>query len=78
MGRQSYPAASKQAERVVCVVNLMVKLLRACVRMPRRTKAMKDVVSCDKPRGEANILRSGDFRMGEPNLMNSDYSVVNT
>jgi hypothetical protein len=34
----------------------MVKLLRAYVGMPRHKQAMKDVVSCDKPRGEANIL----------------------
>ena len=34
--------------------------------MPWHEKAMKDVVSCDKPRGGANNLRSGDFRMGEP------------
>ena len=27
---------------------------------------MKDVVSCDKPRGGANILRSEDFRIGKP------------
>ena len=35
-------------------------------RMPWRQKAMKDVVSCDKLRGAANKLRSGDFRMGKP------------
>ena len=27
---------------------------------------MKDVASCDKPRGGANGLRSADLRMGEP------------
>ena len=27
---------------------------------------MKDAVSCDKLRGAANKLRSGDFRMGKP------------
>jgi hypothetical protein len=27
---------------------------------------MKDVESCDKPRGAAKKLRSGDFRMGKP------------
>ena len=31
--------------------------------MPWRREAMKDVASCDKPRGAANRLRSGDFRM---------------
>ena len=35
--------------------------------MPWRKQAMKDVVSCDKPRGDANSLRSGGVRMGKPN-----------
>ena len=48
-------------------VDFMVKLLRVCVWMPWRKQAMKDVVSCDKPREDANSLRSGDFRMGKPN-----------
>ncbi len=34
----------------------MVKLLRACVWMPRRKQAMKDAVSCEKPREAANRL----------------------
>ena len=34
--------------------------------MPRHEKAMKDVVSCDKPRRGAHNLRPGDFRMGKP------------
>jgi hypothetical protein len=34
--------------------------------MPRRVKAMKDVVSCDKPGRGANNQRPLDFRMGEP------------
>lgn len=34
--------------------------------MPWRQVAMKDVVSCDKPRGAANKRRSEDFRMGQP------------
>ena len=37
-------------------VSFMVKLLRARVWMPWRKQAMKDVVSCDKPRGAANRL----------------------
>ena len=41
---------------VVCEVDIMVKLLRACVWMPWRKKAKKDVVSCDKPREAANRL----------------------
>ena len=44
----------------------MVKLLRACVWMPWHEQAMKDVASCEKLRGGASNLRSGDIRMGEP------------
>ena len=35
--------------------------------MPWHQEAMKDVVSCDKPRGAASKRRSEDFRMGQPN-----------
>ena len=35
-------------------------------RMPRLPKARKDVDSCEKLRGTANELRSGDIRMGQP------------
>ena len=38
--------------------------------MPRHMEAMKDVISCDKPRVGANNLRTGDFRMGKPILIN--------
>ena len=34
--------------------------------MPWHQEPTKDVTSCDKPRGGANIHRSGDFRMGQP------------
>ena len=34
--------------------------------MPWLPEAKKDVTSCDKPRGGANIPRSADFRMGQP------------
>ena len=34
--------------------------------MPWHQEPMKDVTSCDKLRGAANELRSGDFRMGKP------------
>ena len=34
--------------------------------MPRLSEAKKDVISCDKPWGGANILRSADLRMGQP------------
>ncbi len=44
--------------------------------MPWLSEAMKDVTSCDKLRGGANNLRSGDFRMGQPFRLktgNPDY-----
>ena len=34
--------------------------------MPRLSEATKDVTSCEKLRGGANILGSADIRMGEP------------
>ena len=34
--------------------------------MPWHQEPMKDVLSCDKLRGAAKKLRSGDFRMGKP------------
>ena len=37
-------------------IDFMVKLLRACVWMPWHKQAMKDAVSCDKPREDANSL----------------------
>jgi hypothetical protein len=43
-------------EYFVFEIDFMVKLLRACVWMPWRKEAMKDVVSCDKPREDANSL----------------------
>ena len=43
-------------EYFVFEIDFMVKLLRACVWMPWRKEAKKDVVSCDKPREDANSL----------------------
>ena len=34
--------------------------------MPWLPEAKKDVTSCEKPRGGANIPRSADIRMGQP------------
>ena len=34
--------------------------------MPWHQEPKKDVISCEKPRGAANKLRSGDVRMGKP------------
>ena len=45
------------------------KVIKSVWRMPWLSEAMKDVVSCDKLRGGANNLRSGDFRMGQPSRL---------
>ena len=37
--------------------------------MPWLSKAMKDVISCDKIRGGANNLRSEYVRMGKPGIL---------
>ncbi len=42
--------------------------------MPWHKKAMKDVVSCDKPRVGASNLRPGDLRMGKPIPSNAGIS----
>ena len=41
--------------------------------MPWLSEAMKDVISCDKLRGGANNLWSGDFRMGQPDWLKSNH-----
>ena len=57
----------------------MVKLLRACVRMPWRKKAMKDVASCDKPRGDAsNHYYPGMSEWRNPISVYIDHPTLNT
>ena len=41
--------------------------------MPWHEEPMKDVISCEKLRGGANIHRSGDIRMGKPGWLNSHH-----
>ena len=43
-------------------------------RMPWHWEPKKDVTSCEKLRGGANIRRSADIRMGEPNCSNVQLS----
>jgi hypothetical protein len=42
------------------------KVRKGAWRMPWLSEAMKDVISCDKLRGGANMNLSEDFRMGKP------------
>ena len=42
--------------------------------MPWHQEPMKDVISCDKLRGVANVHWSGDFRMGKPTVR---YRILN-
>ena len=51
------------------------KATKGVRRMPWYMEAMKDVISCDKPRVGANNLRSGDFRMGQPDVGNAASSL---
>ena len=41
--------------------------------MPRLPEAMKDVTSCEKPRGVANEQRSADVRMGQPGRLKTGH-----
>jgi hypothetical protein len=52
-----------------------IKCLKGVRWMPWHAQAMKDVVRCDKLRGAANELRSGDFRMGKP-IFSDQLSVI--
>ena len=46
-------------------------------RMPWHQEPKKDVTSCDKPRGGANIHRAVDFRMGKPSRAILCYCMMN-
>ena len=43
--------------------------------MPRLVEAKKDVLGCEKSRGAANKLWSGDIRMGQPSMVRIMLSV---
>jgi hypothetical protein len=43
--------------------------------MPWLSEAKKDVISCDKLRGSANMNWSVDFRMGQPTMLKAWYTV---
>ena len=45
--------------------------------MPWHQEPMKDVTSCEKLRGAANKLRSGDIRMGKPTQAIPVYHAMN-
>ena len=45
--------------------------------MPWHWEPMKDVISCEKLRGGANIHWSGDIRMGKPTWANLKYPYAN-
>ena len=54
--RRESSARRNIVQKFVFEIDFMVKLLRVCVWMPWRKEAMKDVVSCDKLREDANSL----------------------
>ena len=47
-------------------VSCVRKVGKGAWRMPWLSEAMKDVISCEKPRLGANNLRPADLRMGQP------------
>lgn len=46
-------------------------------RMPWHQEPKKDAESCEKPRGEAHILRSVGIRMGKPSRENLCCAYMN-
>ena len=56
-------AGGNEAERILRRAGQAGKSARG---MPWHQEPTKDVTSCEKPRGGANIHRSGDLRMGQP------------
>ena len=58
--------------------NQVGQAIKSVGRMTWHQEPKKDVTSCDKQRGGANILRSADFRMGKPGWKNSSHHTVNT
>ncbi len=55
----------------------MVKLLRACVWMPRRKEAMKDVVKYDKLREVKTGCDPEISEWGNPTGVNTRYPPLN-
>ena len=53
-----------------------MKVNKGAWRMPWLSEAMKDVISCDKLRGGANNLWSGDFRMGQPGVLKTRHLII--
>jgi hypothetical protein len=49
------------------------KRIKGVWGMPWILKAKKDVLSCDKLRGDAQDCKSVDFRMGQPNSLKNYY-----
>jgi hypothetical protein len=49
--------------------HILKKVIKGVRWMPWLSETMKDVISCDKPRGGANNPLSVDFRMGKPDTV---------
>lgn len=49
------------------------KVSKGAWRMPRLSEAMKDAISCEKPRGSAHTNRSADIRMGQPGWLKTSH-----
>ena len=51
--------------------------IKSIRRMPWHQETTKDVTSCEKLRGGANIHRSADIRMGKPTTAILQYRILN-
>ena len=66
--------AGDDLRKIAEVISTKGQANKSARGMPWHQEPMKDVISCDKLRGAANKLRSGDFRMGKPTAR---YHMVN-
>ena len=68
----NYNFAKDNLLLIACIIptkrtkSLIGQAIKSARGMPWHQEPTKDVTSCDKLRGGANIRRSGDFRMGKP------------
>ena len=65
---------SWRSQKQKCVLRNEGQAKKSARGMPWHQEPMKVVISCEKLRGAANELRSGDIRMGKPTL---GYHTVN-
>ena len=70
--------AEEETERCATLCARRGQAKKSTGRMPWHQEPKKDVTSCEKLRGGANIQRSADIRMGKPGRENPGHHAVNT